>query len=168
MAQIDVSKITDEQISRFNEEKTAILSKHEGTWVHDIPFFLVPVDIVMGFRGNCFTAQEFYLSEVWKESTHWNAGLVKDGKIVIFMYGYHDKLERYLYAARVGACRSVQSYGLEVWELVFKEFERIAREKGCTYLWTTTIRKGEVRKLMKLENRGKLNTETFILDKKLD
>jgi len=161
MAQIDLSKITDEDVARFNDERTAALLKHEGTWVHDIPFFLVPVDIVMGFRGNCFTAQEFYLSEVWKESAHWNAGLVKDGKIVIFMYGHINTLSKYLYVERIGACRSVQSYGLGVWELSIKEGERIAREKGCKYIWTTTFRMGEIRKFLKSTDGVVLNPPTM-------
>ena len=127
-------------------QREFVLSKCEGSWIHNVPFFFVPVDIVLGFRGNCFTPEEFYFSEIWKEPNHWNAGFVENGEIAIFMYGHIHKLEKYLYAERIGASKSIQSYGNKVWELVITEAERIAKENKCKYIWTTTFRKGEIRK----------------------
>jgi hypothetical protein len=136
-------------LEQFDAQRESILAVHEETWIHNIPFFFVPVDIVLGFRGNCFTPEEFYLSEIWKEPNHWNAGFVRNKKIVIFMYGHINKLEKYLYAERIGSDKSVQSYGLDIWELSITETERIGKENGCRYIWTTTGRLGELRKFSK-------------------
>lgn len=157
-----IPDITDREIGKFEKKRKETLLPHEGTWVHDIPFFLVPVDIVMGFTGNNFTPEEFYLSTEWTAPNHWNAGFVKDGGIVIFMYGHTSKLEKYIYAARIGASRSVQSTSRWVWDMAIGEIEKIAREKGFRYIWTTTHRRGEIRKLtLKAKEDGAIINPKF-------
>jgi len=140
---MDETRLTFEVMAASRKEIESVVV--EG-WVHNIPFTLVPPEIVGGFRGQLFTPNEFYFSDEWRMPNHWNAAFVRNGEIVIFMYGRFHSLEKYLYVERIGACRSIQAYGGRVWELAISEGERIARQIGCRYIWTATGRKGEVRK----------------------
>ncbi len=137
----------EEQIERFEKERKEILSGYKG-WLYNIPFYLVSVELVLSFRGASFTPIEFYQSKLWTDPSHWNAALVKDGTIVIFIYGTWQRLEKYLYVERIAALPSEQSYGNKLWKMCIDICEDYAREKGCEAIWTVTPRKGEVKKML--------------------
>ena len=147
----------------FERSIRTLIESFENSWMHDISFIIVPPEIVAGFRGNKFTPEEFYSSQVWKESSHWNAAFVKGGKIVIFMYGHFHTLEKYLYVERIGSDPSFQSYGTKVWELMIEEAVRITKSKGFNYVWTVGWRKGEPRKFLSAKG-GRLNTRKYVLE----
>lgn len=149
-----------------NEMMKAVYGSLHEAWIRDVPFILVPPEIVGAFRGHRFTPLEFYTSEMWKLPDQWNSGYIFNGQMVIFMYGHFHKLEKYLYVERIGAAPSFQRYGLKVWELMIEEAKKITKAKGFDYLWTTGWRKGEIRKFL-AAGGGKLNTFRYILDTKL-
>lgn len=130
-------------------------------WVHDIPFTIVPSEIVAGFRGHRFTPHEFYFSDEWRMPNHWNAAYVKNGKIVVFIYGTFNRLEKDLYMARLGAVPSFQKRDNTILQLVLDEVENIARGKGLEYIWTITNRRGLDKKR---GGRGVKRTDKFVLE----
>ncbi len=152
------SRLTYEVMHSCTKEIEAITTLG---WVHDIPFTLVPPEIVAGFRGQRFTPNDFYFSDIWRESNHWNAAFVKDGKIIIFIYGTFNTLERDLYMARLGSMPSFQRRDSHLIHLVLDEVEKIAKSKKLEYIWTVTDRKGLDRKR---DGRGNKRADKFILD----
>jgi hypothetical protein len=130
-------------------------------WVHDIPFILVPSDVIGSFREYRFTFEEFYNSKEWSLPSHWNAALVRDGKIVVFVYGRYSLLEKELFVGRLGSAPSFQGKGNRIIQLVLNEVENIARKKGLEYIWMMTDRRGLYRKG---GGRGVKRTDKFILE----
>ena len=166
MAKINTELDTRLTFQAMDSSKKEIESVTTEGWVHDIPFTLIPPEIVGGFRRQGFTPEEFYFSDEWRQPNHWNAAFVKNGEIVIFMYGHINTLSKYLYVERIGASPSVQSYGIGVWKISIEEGEHIAREKGCRYIWTTTFRAGEIRKFLKSTDGVVLNPKTMQIIRK--
>ena len=131
-------------------------------WVTNVPFSMVPYSIVSQFNGHRFSISEFYESDIWRFPEHWNAGLFFEDRMIAFIYGTYDPLERDLFMKRLAADPEFQM-GIKnnLIQMVLNEVENIARQKGAKIIWTMVSRKGFYRKRA---GRGKINRDKFILE----
>lgn len=133
-------------------------------WHRDVPFIFVTPEIFCQFQGHRFTAEEFYKSEIWKNPMYWNSGLFLGERMVVFIYGIWDSLEKDLNMKRLAADRSFQSSDISIINMVLDEVESIGREKGAKIIWTMVTRKGLIRKAIEMVKRGKVNPYQVILE----
>ena len=84
-------------------EQTQVESPSKLKWITNVPFRMVPFSIVSQFKGHKFSVSEFYESDIWRFPEHWNAGLFYEDRMIVFIYGNYDPLERDLYMKRLAA-----------------------------------------------------------------
>ena len=129
-------------------------------WVRDVPFRMVPKEIVRQFKGHRFTEEEFYASDIWACRTHWNSALYENGRMVLFVYGTFDPLEKDLFVKRIAAIPEAQVGPRNfLVQAILNEVESIARQLGAVFIWTMASRKGLFRKG---SGRGIIRMDKFI------
>ena len=129
-------------------------------WVTDIPFNIVPFEIVSEFNGHRFTPTEFYESDIWTFPNHWNAALFFENKMILFVYGMFDPLEKDLYVKRVAADKEFQmGTRPNLIQIMLDKVDEIASKKGAVISWTMASKRGLFRKGM---GRGEINKKKFI------
>lgn len=133
-------------------------------WHRDVPFIFVTPEIFCQFQGHRFTAEEFYKSEIWKNPMYWNSGLFLGERMVVFIYGIWDPLEKDLNMKRLAADTLFQSPQKTIIEMIEDEVESIAREKGAEIIWSMVVRKGLVRKGIRGSRRLRINPYQVILE----
>jgi len=111
---------------------------HRIEWIRDVPFNKVPRALVEEFKEHDFAPEEFYASDLWTYTGHWNSALYLKGEMVVFIYGSWDPLDKYLFLSRIVSDRKVRRPDDFLLNVIFDELRRIAKSRKAKMIWSMT------------------------------